>query len=52
LLCSRCNTTRYCSKECQISHWKDHKKGIIGDQLLSRRILKSAWVTSRESTYQ
>jgi hypothetical protein len=25
LLCSRCNTTRYCSKECQISHWKEHK---------------------------
>jgi hypothetical protein len=25
LLCSRCNQCRCCSKECQISHWKEHK---------------------------
>jgi hypothetical protein len=23
--CSRCKQTRYCSKECQKSHWKEHK---------------------------
>ena len=24
--CSRCRTTRYCSKECQKAHWTTHKK--------------------------
>ncbi|KAL7541255.1 hypothetical protein ACHAXR_011342 [Thalassiosira sp. AJA248-18] len=24
--CSRCNISRYCGRECQVSHWKDHKK--------------------------
>jgi hypothetical protein len=26
LLCSRCNLARYCSKDCQISHWKEEHK--------------------------
>lgn len=25
LRCGRCLTERYCSKECQVSSWKDHK---------------------------
>jgi hypothetical protein len=24
--CSRCGVCPYCSKECQIAHWKEHKK--------------------------
>jgi hypothetical protein len=24
--CARCQTTFYCSKECQTSHWKEHKQ--------------------------
>lgn len=24
--CGRCEITRYCSKECQKNHWKEHKK--------------------------
>mmetsp|Transcript_27215 Transcript_27215/g.66047 ORF Transcript_27215/g.66047 Transcript_27215/m.66047 type:complete len:489 (+) Transcript_27215:793-2259(+) len=27
--CSRCLFTTYCSKECQIADWKDHKKGCF-----------------------
>jgi hypothetical protein len=26
MCCSRCKMVSYCSKECQISHWKHHKK--------------------------
>jgi hypothetical protein len=24
--CSACDVTRYCSKECQRKHWKNHKE--------------------------
>jgi hypothetical protein len=23
--CGRCKVSRYCSRECQVAHWKDHK---------------------------
>ena len=29
LRCSRCKTVRYCSKECQTSAWKDHKRTCV-----------------------
>lgn len=24
--CSRCKVTHYCGRECQVAHWKEHKK--------------------------
>ncbi|CAN0435888.1 unnamed protein product [Ectocarpus sp. 13 AM-2016] len=24
--CSRCRHVRYCSRDCQRQHWKDHKR--------------------------
>lgn len=27
--CSTCHVARYCSKECQLSHWKAHKKVCV-----------------------
>ena len=33
LLCSRCQITIYCSKQCQSLHWKEHKKSCpLGDR--------------------
>ena len=37
--CSNCNTTIYCSRNCQVKHWKQHKKicpKMSGDQLEQR----------------
>ena len=28
-LCSKCKIVRYCSKECQVKDWKDHKKNCV-----------------------
>ncbi|CAN0042741.1 unnamed protein product, partial [Phaeothamnion confervicola] len=25
LQCGACKTTKYCSKQCQVDHWKSHK---------------------------
>jgi hypothetical protein len=26
--CGRCNTVRYCSRECQVEHWKSEHKSL------------------------
>ena len=31
--CSRCKILKYCSQECQSSHWKDHKKQCRAERL-------------------
>ncbi|KAF8551991.1 hypothetical protein OG21DRAFT_1604998 [Imleria badia] len=28
-VCAKCKTVRYCSKECQVKDWKDHKKNCV-----------------------
>ena len=42
LLCSKCKHLRYCSKECQLADWPDHKTNcaeLKARRLLSLRIL-------------
>lgn len=29
LMCSRCEERRYCSKDCQMKHWKSHKRVCV-----------------------
>lgn len=38
-LCSRCKLVSYCGKDCQVQHWKDHKKFCISPE---DRTLKAA----------
>ncbi|KAF9228361.1 hypothetical protein BS17DRAFT_773573 [Gyrodon lividus] len=28
-VCSRCKIVKYCSRECQVKDWKEHKKGCV-----------------------
>ena len=32
--CARCNVQRYCSRECQKSHWKEHKKSCKAPEMV------------------
>ncbi|GKY92326.1 hypothetical protein MPSEU_000203700 [Mayamaea pseudoterrestris] len=38
--CSRCKKQAYCTKECQVSHWKAHKKECIPIEELSKEDTK------------
>jgi hypothetical protein len=42
--CQRCRAIYYCSKECQVAHWKNHKKmcKVIASGSESRSVLKTA----------
>jgi len=40
LLCGRCGTTKYCSKECQRAHWKSGHKGEC-DKLVLRSAVEA-----------
>lgn len=35
LACGRCHCTRYCQKECQRKHWKQHKRPCQPDPIYS-----------------
>jgi hypothetical protein len=34
--CAACKKTKYCSKECQVGHWKVHKKVCISSKIKLR----------------
>ncbi len=35
-VCSRCKISNYCSKECQIADWKEHKKYCYADNVIEK----------------
>jgi hypothetical protein len=35
LVCSRCKVVRYCGRDCQVQHWKEHKKECVDLSSLS-----------------
>ncbi len=41
LTCSGCFLVRYCSKECQLAHWKGHKKGTVLQSIEEKKELTS-----------
>ena len=28
-VCARCRAVRYCSRECQLGHWREHKSECV-----------------------
>ncbi|TFK68726.1 hypothetical protein BDN72DRAFT_841402 [Pluteus cervinus] len=50
LFCSKCRLVKYCSKKCQNSHWKEHKKAC--NHPLRSPAWKPAWeVEGREPSF-
>jgi len=55
-ICSGCKTVRYCSKEHQVVHWKEHKTNCkiyqveydekSGDHLFASKDLKAGYILS------
>ena len=43
--CARCKKQAYCSKECQRTHWKAHKKDCVPAEKLSKDDTKSLPLT-------
>ena len=42
MICSRCKSISYCSKECQKSHWKAHKKECVSKDE-QPKVLRLTW---------
>ncbi|CAH0056849.1 unnamed protein product [Clonostachys solani] len=60
MVCANCKvadigslSTRYCSRDCQMEHWQDHKKICNDRRRLTRatRVLNTIWETFAELTY-
>lgn len=45
--CAKCQTTRYCSRDCQKAHWKEHKK-ICSKNAASRSAASNASASNTE----
>jgi hypothetical protein len=45
--CQRCKVIYYCSKKCQVAHWKSHKKAcdVVGSGSVSRSAVKTSQIT-------
>ena len=42
-LCTRCEITAYCSRDCQAKHWAEHRSGCaIGDDLPDMPVMARA----------
>src|SRR6266496_6695464 len=51
--CGRCHTARYCSKECQIAHWRQtHKRSCQNPTAESTFVpeIPSSWRATRAPT--
>src|SRR5947207_8858165 len=52
--CSRCNTAKYCSKECQVAHWRQtHKRTCQNPTVQSTFVpeIPSSWRATQASTH-
>jgi len=38
MVCSRCKAVRYCGRDCQVQHWKEHKKECVDLSSLSGNV--------------
>ena len=49
-VCSRCGLTRYCSKECQESDWKAHKRGCKTPEQREEERVEEKRLNDRQSS--
>ena len=42
--CSRCKVYRYCDRDCQLSHWKQHKDECVGKAFSSDATLRNVGI--------
>lgn len=36
-MCSRCRSARYCSRQCQLAHWNEHKLSCVATKQLGQK---------------
>lgn len=48
--CSSCRSSQYCSKACQVAHWKEHKK-VCGQRVRARASLAASPLAALSPTF-